>query len=74
MLEAASGIRAVAVFGEIVRRHPELGEGVRRTLERRIRRWRALHGPAFSRVAIGLHGIGQLEISAEGVRKLHLAR
>ena len=45
MLEAAPGIRAVAVFGEIVRRHPELGEGVRRTLERRIRRWRALNGP-----------------------------
>ena len=28
-----------------MRRHPELGEGVRRTLERRIRVWRAEHGP-----------------------------
>jgi hypothetical protein len=45
MLEAAPGIRAVAVFEEIVRRHPELGPGVRRTLERRLRAWRALHGP-----------------------------
>ena len=45
MLEAAPGIRAVGVFDEIVRRHPELGEGVRRTLERRIRTWRALEGP-----------------------------
>ena len=45
MLEAAPGIRAVAVFEEMRRRHPELGEGVRRTLERRIRQWRALHGP-----------------------------
>jgi transposase InsO family protein len=45
MLEAAPGLRAVAVFEEMQRRHPELSEGVRRTLERRIRQWRALHGP-----------------------------
>ena len=45
MLEAAPGLRAVGVFDEIVRRHPELGESVRRTLERRIRMWRALEGP-----------------------------
>ena len=45
MLMAAPGIRAVAVFEEMRRRHPELPEGVRRTLERRIRQWRALHGP-----------------------------
>ncbi len=45
MLAAAPGLRAVAVFEEMRRRHPELSEGVRRTLERRIRRWRALHGP-----------------------------
>jgi hypothetical protein len=45
MLEAAPGIRAVAVFDEICRCHPGLGKGVRRTLERRIRAWRALNGP-----------------------------
>ena len=45
MLVAAPDIRAVAVYDEMIRRHPELGEGVRRTLERRIRHWRALHGP-----------------------------
>jgi hypothetical protein len=33
MLEVAPGIRAVAVFEEICRRHPELALGVRRTLE-----------------------------------------
>ena len=44
MLEAAPGLRAVAVFDELLRRHPELGS-VRRTLERRIRAWRAIHGP-----------------------------
>ena len=45
MLEAAPGIRAVAIFEEICRRHPEIGPGVRRTLERRIAGWRALNGP-----------------------------
>ena len=44
MLKAAPGLRPIAIFAEMVRRHPELGEGVRRTIERRIRSWRALHG------------------------------
>ena len=44
MLKAAPGLRAVAVFEEMLRRHPDLGAGIRRTLERRIRAWRALHG------------------------------
>jgi hypothetical protein len=46
MLEAAPGIRAVAIFEEICRRHPEIVTGVRRTLERRIGKWRALYGPS----------------------------
>jgi len=44
MLKAAPGLRSVAIFEEIVRRHPDLGSGIRRTLERRIRSWRAIHG------------------------------
>ena len=48
MLKAAPGLRPIAIFAEIVRRHPELGEGVRRTIERRIRSWRALHGAGSS--------------------------
>ena len=44
MLKAAPGLRSVAVFEELIRRHPGLGGGVRRTLERRIRSWRAIHG------------------------------
>src|SRR6516165_12092799 len=36
MLEAAPDMRAVAIFEEICRRHPELALGVRRTLERRV--------------------------------------
>lgn len=44
MLEAAPGLRPIAIFEELARRHPDLGAGVRRTLERRIRDWRARHG------------------------------
>src|SRR3974390_3146750 len=45
ILEAAPGLRAIAVLAEIRRRHPEIHPGIRRTLERRIRTWRALVGP-----------------------------
>ena len=45
MLKAAPGVRAVAMLEEMMlRRHPEVGAGIRRTLERRIRAWRAIHG------------------------------
>jgi len=44
MLTAAPGLRPIAIFAEMQRRHPELPEGVRRTMERRIRQWRALNG------------------------------
>ena len=45
MLQNTAGLRAVTVFDEIRHRHPEISAGVRRTLERRIRAWRALNGP-----------------------------
>ena len=45
ILENSPGIRPVGVFQELMQRHPELDPGVRRTLERRIRTWRAEHGP-----------------------------
>jgi hypothetical protein len=41
MLESAPTVRAVTVLKEIRRRHPEISQGVRRTLERRIRDWRS---------------------------------
>jgi transposase InsO family protein len=44
MLQAAPGLRAIAIFEEMQRRHPQLPDCVRRTLERRIRQWRALNG------------------------------
>ena len=45
-LKRAPGLRPVSIFDEIRRRHPELSVGTRRTLERRIRSWRALHAPS----------------------------
>ena len=36
MLAAAPGLRAVSVLEELQRRHPEMGDNIRRTLERRI--------------------------------------
>ena len=45
LLEQSPGLRPVGVFRELMRRCPQLGPGVRRTLERRIRVWRAEHGP-----------------------------
>src|SRR6516164_37074 len=44
LLNSVPGVRPVAIFDEIRHRHPEIGVGVRRTLERRVRTWRALNG------------------------------
>ena len=49
LLVESPSLRAVTIFDELCRRYPELPAGVRRTLERRVRRWRALHGPAHRR-------------------------
>ena len=62
MLMAAPGLRAVAIFEEIVRRHPELA-GVRRTLERRIRAWRAVQGPEREVIFRQTHEPGRLGLS-----------
>jgi hypothetical protein len=45
LLQATPGLRPVAVFEEMIRRHPELSPNIRRTLERRVRHWQAVHGP-----------------------------
>ena len=63
LLKATPGIRAVAVFDEMRRRHPELGEGVRRTLERRIRRWRALNGSEQDVIFRQEHPPGRMGLS-----------
>jgi hypothetical protein len=63
MLEAAPGIRAVAVFEEICRRDPGIALGVRRTLERRIARWRALNGPNRDVIFRQEHPPGRMGLS-----------
>lgn len=44
ILEKTPDIRPIAVFDELLRRHPQLPTRVRRTLERRMKAWRLLHG------------------------------
>jgi hypothetical protein len=63
MLEAAPGIRAVAIFEEICRREPGIALGVRRTLERRIAGWRALNGPNLDVIFRQEHPPGRMGLS-----------
>lgn len=63
MLKEDSGIRAFGVFEELMRRHPDLNPGVRRTLERRIRDWRAHHGPDQEVIFRQTHEPGRLGLS-----------
>jgi len=63
LLQSAPGLRPIAIFEEIRRRHPELGAGIRRTLERRIRNWRALHGPEQDVIFRQIHQPGRLGLS-----------
>jgi len=63
MLKASPGLRPVAILEELLRRHPELGTGIRRTLERRIRRWRALHGVEREVIFRQLHEPGRMGLS-----------
>lgn len=63
LLKAAPGIRPVAIFEEMMRRHPELDEGVRRTLERRIRAWRAIYGEEQEVIFRQIHKPGHLGLS-----------
>ena len=63
LLEAAPGVRAVAIFEELRRRHPGIDPGVRRTLERRIAGWRALNGPNRDVIFRQEHPPGRLGLS-----------
>jgi len=63
MLKAAPGLRPVSVFEELCRRHPELGSGTRRTLERRIRAWRAVNGPDREVIFRQEHPPGRMGLS-----------
>src|SRR3954453_3004807 len=63
LLKSTPGLRPLAIFDEIRRRHSELGPGIRRTLERRIRTWRALHGAEQTVIFRQEHPPGRLGLS-----------
>ena len=69
MLEASPGLRPVAILEELLRRHPDLGVGIRRTLERRIRQWRALHGAEREVIFRQVHQPGRMGLSDFTVRR-----
>ena len=63
MLKAAPALRAVAIFEEMQRRHPTLSAGARRTLERRIRSWRAMYGADQEVIFRQAHEPGRMGLS-----------
>jgi hypothetical protein len=63
LLQSAPCIRPIAVLDEMLRRHPDLPGNVRRTLERRIRDWRALHGEERDVMFRQIHQPAQLGLS-----------
>ncbi len=63
ILKSAPGIRAIGVLDELRRRHPDLNPNIRRTLERRITAWRALHGPEQDVIFRQEHAPGRLGLS-----------
>ena len=63
LLQSSPGLRSVALFEELLRRHPDLSPGIRRTLERRIRAWRAEHGPEQEVIFRQIHVPGKMGLS-----------
>ena len=63
VLKASEAIRPVAVYRELLRRDPKLNPHIRRTLERRIRPWRALNGPDKAAIFRQTSEPGQMGIS-----------
>jgi hypothetical protein len=63
MLKAAPGLRSVGIWEELRRRHPDLSQKIRRTLERRVRAWRAVHGTDREVIFRQVHPPGQMGLS-----------
>ena len=63
LLQDAPGLRAVAIYEEMCRRHPDLDGGIRRTMERRIRTWRALHGADQEVIFRQIQELGRVGLS-----------
>ena len=64
LLQADSGLNAVTLLEELQRRHPgQYGANVLRTLQRRVRHWRALHGAEREIYFAQEHPPGRLGLS-----------
>ena len=64
LLQADAGLNAVTLLEELQRRHPaDFGDGVLRTLQRRVRQWRALHGAEREVFFAQEHPPGRLGLS-----------
>lgn len=64
MLEAAPALMAITVLEELQRRHPgEFADSLLRTLQRRVRQWRALHGQEREIFFAQAHPPGRLGLS-----------
>ncbi len=63
LLEQTPSIRPIAVYRELLRQHPTLDPGIRRTLERRIATWKAKHGPVRDVIFRQVHQPGRVGLS-----------
>jgi hypothetical protein len=64
MLLSAPALRPITILRELIHRHPDrVDETMRRSLERRIRTWRALHGPDRSVIFPQVHLPGRMGLS-----------
>lgn len=64
MLQSLAGLRPITILEEIERRHPETDwRPLRRTLERRIRGWKACHGPEQEVIFRQVHAPGRQALS-----------
>ena len=83
LLVESPSLRVVTIFDELCRHYRNLPAGVRRILERRVRRWRALHGPEQEDIFAQRHppdclglsdftATGDLGVTIAGVPLTHL--
>ena len=70
--EPAPGLRPITMLREMQRRHAGFPDDLRRTLERRIRLWQALHGPEREVIFRQEHPPGQQ--GSVGFHRCHRAR
>ncbi len=64
LLQADAELNAVTLLEELQRRHPaDFGDGVLRTLQRRVRQWRAVHGAEREVFFAQEHPPGRLGLS-----------